>query len=666
MLKSHNLPGRLLLALVLLGLLLPAACTRRSALDTQLDSSQDAEPRVVAYDPQRYPGIQCLEDRVIVETSPRLSAAQREQLWREYGLELSFEWLAPKEGFTYHELRLRPWTALQRGRNLLARALQPGTPALASRHLPELVSALNDDPRINWACPDALLLEWADSAAIESSGSAGSAAPATAAQPPQTAEAERSASLAAGLRDGEGVCFVDQRYRPLDGGLKTWAEQSSIAGGAQWQPPFPDFEYYRRCRPEGSLVDWADVLASDATFMSFCRRIHGTGQQQALEAYRAAGAPELSPVTVCVADTGVLFEHPDYSARLHPNSIDANYSNYRIAAGQDRPSPSLKIEDRSARVGIGLPRDAIKQQPASHGTAVAGIISRCTEGFNGPGGKPAVRLLPASIRSDKTYAMVGFSFKSPISAFIKLVYCLNQDFPVGQASTDPLGRISNDGDLRVVSVSASVPRAYFSKAEWKLVSPLVGKAAGAIWQDIIYNDRVYVFAAGNEAQGECNRPCDEKYVIGVSACMPYDPAQAWMGPAPELDKKGKPKWRQEGSNLDPRCVSAPGYAIITSTIYPCPNLAYLPQDEMPRAWPDYSFPPRGAGWVQHTNRFCATSSATPQVSALAALLYAQQPGRAYQNVIAAVKDSSAGRQVTASYGQSGGLIDYRTALGWGD
>ncbi len=653
---------RSVLILGLLGLLLTGGCR-----DQALRSFSEAgdEPAVVAYDPQNYPGIQCLAGRVIAETDPALSPAQRARLWEEYGLKVSFEWLAPAEGFTYHELELQRFSPLQRGRSLITRVLQPHAPVLPSRRLPELVAAMNEDPRIHWASPDALLLEWADGESAAAPAEA-PAPPEDLVEPPTPAEASRNASAVPALKDGEGVCFVDQRYRPLDGGLRSWVAQSSASSEVQWQPPFPDFEYYRRCKPEGSLVDWADVLASDATFMSFCRNIHGTGQQQALDAYRAAGSPELAPVTVCVADTGVLFDHPDLAGRLHPNSIDANYSNYRIAAGQDRPAPGLKIDDRSARVGIGLPRDAIKQQPASHGTAVAGIISRCTEGFKGPLGAPAVRLLPASIRSDKTYAMVGFSFKSPISAFIKLVYCLNQDFPVGKVSADPLGRIANDGDVRVVSVSASVPRSYFSKAEWKLVSPLVGKAAGAIWQDVIYNDRVYVFAAGNEAMGECNRPCDEKYVIGVSACMPYDPSQAWIGPPPELDKKGKPKWRQEGSNLDPKCVSAPGYAIITSTIYPCPNLSYLPAAEMPKAWPDYSFPPRGSGWVKQTNRFCATSSATPQVSALAALLYAQQPGRSYQNVIAAVEESVADRMVTASYGQSRGLIDYRAALGWGD
>jgi hypothetical protein len=348
---------------------------------------------------------------------------------------------------------------------------------------------------------------------------------------------------------------------------------------------------------------------------------------------------------------------------MHPNAIDANYSNHKVQSNGTRAAADLQIVKRATDAAIGLPREAIQQRPASHGTCVAGIVARCTEGFVGADGAPAVRILPASVRSEKAYAVVGFAVKSPISAFIKLVYCLNKQFPTGEFSPAPDDPIQNSGDVRVVSVSASIPRSYFSKAQWKLVSPVVGKACSAMFEDLRRNDRVYVFAAGNEAQSEPNRPCDEPYVIGVSATMPYDPSQPWIGPTPLLDEKGQPKWEQEGSNLGPKCVSAPGYGIITSTIYPCPNLAYLPPEEIPKPWPNYSTPPRSHSWEQQTNRFSATSSATPQVSALAALLYAQDAKRQYGDVIAAIEASTAGRKVTASYGESRGLVDYRAALG---
>jgi hypothetical protein len=135
--------------------------------------------------------------------------------------------------------------------------------------------------------------------------------------------------------------------------------------------------------------------------------------------------------------------------------------------------------------------------------------------------------------------------------------------------------------------------------------------------------------------------------------MAFDGARAWAIPVVN-----------EGSNLGPQCVSAPGHGIITSAIYPCPNLAYLPEDEMWPSRPRASIPARPGSWLEQTNRFNATSAATPQISALAALLYAQDPTRKYQDVIKLIGDSTAGRKVSAPYGEARGLVDYAAALGW--
>jgi hypothetical protein len=75
--------------------------------------------------------------------------------------------------------------------------------------------------------------------------------------------------------------------------------------------------------------------------------------------------------------------------------------------------------------------------------------------------------------------------------------------------------------------------------------------------------------------------------------------------------------------------------------------------------------PRGsAQWLERTNRFCATSSAAPQVGALAALLYAQRPQRDYRDVIGRIEQSTAGRETSAAWGKARGLVDYAQALGW--
>jgi subtilisin family serine protease len=443
------------------------------------------------------------------------------------------------------------------------------------------------------------------------------------------------------------VSFVDQYFRPLTGGLSAWESDLELPD------PLPDFEYSRLCAPEGTAIDWAPPLASSNAFTQRCRSAFGTNQALALSSYYAAGIPTLDITTVCVADTGVHVNHPDLSNRLHPNSIDANYRNYQLAAPRDRPAPGDTISGRYDGRAVGLPRQAIKERPASHGTETAGILARCTAGFGKDGS--SVRILPASVKSARTITLSGYQLKSPISAFIKLVACLNQDFPVGSYTPAAGDRLQNTGDVRVVSTSASVPPSYFTEAEWRVVAPLIGKAAGSIAEDLRTNDRIYVFAAGNDAQPEPNRPCEMDYVIGVTATMAYDGSAPWS-----RDITG------EGANLGLKCIAAPGYGLITSTIAPHPNLAYLPPDEFRQHTENFSTPPRKQSWEWQRNTFGASSGATPQVAALAALLYAQDTFRDYDTVQALIYDSVGGRLITATWGESRGIIDYEQALaqGW--
>jgi hypothetical protein len=566
---------------------------------------------IVPYDAAAYPQLEVLEGRILAETKPGLSSAERSELWRDYRLNLTFEWINEATGFTYHELDVaaaplatRLW-ALASGQPVPTRALRP------------IVEELGEDPRINWAAPDALLLEWCEAAA--------SAAPA--------------------LPSGEVAMLIDQQYGLLKKGLPEW----EATDAAKRQAPLPVFEYYRLCDPQGTPVDWAAPLPGSASFMDGNARLFGNGQAASYRDYTAAGSPKLAPITICVADTGIFANHPDLRGRLHSDSIDANYRNFLRIGADRRAGNTLELLDREDERATGLPREAIEGRPAGHGTSVAGLLQRCTMDYEA--GNPGIRLLPVSVKSAKSFTMTGYKVKSPISAFIKLVNLLHDEYPVtGDASSwGPDGQ----GELRVVSVSASVPKVHFSEAEWKVVANVVGKASGSIYEDVSQNDRVYVFAAGNEAQGEANSPGAEDYVLSVSAGMPADPALPWLSPV-----------SSEGSNLAANCVSAPGYGLITSRIYTHPNLKYLPEEEIRPARKNLTVPPREFSWEQHTNLFGATSGATPQVSALAALLYAQDPTRRYADVIDTIKASTGGRKLTGSYGESMGLIDYSAALDW--
>lgn len=606
--------------LLLLGVVAGLACMQ--AGDSAGRATAPTPGRIVEYDAVRLPGLQCVADRVIAETDPRLGPAQRAGLWRRYGLQVSFEWLVPQTGFTYHELSVRPWSWLDR---VTARVLRRTLPP---RDLPRLMALLNDDTRLHWAAPDALLLVWDEPAG----------------EPPSAAGAD--APDATALPAGEyGVTLLDDQMRTFTGELADWASHPD------WPEPLPDFEYYRLCAPVGSRVPWSRELADTAAFCERYPVLYGTGQARALAVYQAAGSPPLAPVTVCVADTGVFMNHPDLAGRLHPNAIDANYSSYSIAAPGDRAGAGTEVANREGAAAVGLPRPAIKGQPAAHGTCVAGIIARCTDGFNAGGGP--VRILPASLKSDRTFAIVGTRIKSPISAFIKLVACLYEHYPVGSFTPDLAAAIQNLGDVRVVSTSASIPRTYFSDAQWRLVSNLANKGAGAILEDLRRNNRVYLFAAGNEAQGAPNKPGDLDSVLAVSATMAFDASKPWRYPP-----------SGEGSNLGQKCVSAPGHGIITSTLYADPNLQYLPESEVPEPRAGAAIPRRTQNWSAQTNRFSATSSATPQVAALAALLLAQDPQLAYDVVISRIIDSTAGRLVQGDWGQAHGLVDYAAALGW--
>jgi hypothetical protein len=607
------------------------------------------EPAAVAYDALRYPHIQCLAGRVLAETDPRLTAQQRTALWREYGLDCEFEWIVPASGFTYHELTVReqPWFR-QLWAALTQRALPP-------RELNQLVPLLADDPRIHWAAPDALIMEWSqglddlkwenrtqaadDGSSAEVDGNTGLG---------PTADTAVKASSSVGTLDGpQGAALLTPDLRQVLHNVNDWAAQDNPP------EPWPDFEYYRLCAPEGTAITWASELAGNVTFAARCEKLYGTGQQQALDAYRQAGRPALAPVTICIADTGVYMNHPDLRGRLHPNSIDANYRSYVVAPPSERPRADEELLDRDVLRATGLSRPAIQSRPAAHGTEVAGIVARCTTGFTGADGNDAIRLLPASIKSDKALAFTGWRAKSPVSSFVKLVNCLATDFPTGNLTPAPDAAVQNTGDVRVVSISASVPKSYFSEAEWKLIANVVGKAAGSIAEDLRVNDRVYVFAAGNDAQPEPNRPCEQDYVLGVAAAMACDAGQGWVYTP-----------TNEGTNMGAMLVAAPGNALITSTIFACPNLAYLPAGEFQQPMDSYAIPPRAMTWLEQTNHFNATSGATPQVSALAALLYAQQPGRCYGDVITAIKASTQGRALTAEWGRAQGLVSYPAALGW--
>ena len=488
------------------------------------------EPAVVYYDAARYPHLLCLEGRVVAETDPALSAADRQRLWSQYGLSPRFEWIAEESGFTYHELAIdASWT----GRVERFVRNQPAPP----RELPALVAALSEDPRIHWAAPDALLFEWCDEEITLPPGEE-----LVIDEPVESAEdepvspldeavlkldeTELAAALKAKLENAEaddrpavppyGVNFVNRRLRPLKGGLQAWETDNDRL------EPHPDFEYYRLCAPTGTAVEWAPQLTASPTFRDHCTYAFGTNQVQALSDYHSAGDPPLADVTVCVADTGVDLNHRDLAGRLHASAIDANYASYRVAAAADRPEITEEITDRESERATGLPREAIQGRPAAHGTAVAGIVARSTAGF-GPAGN-CVSILPASVKSTPTVALVGYKAKTPVSAFIKLVACLNQEFPVGEPVR---GCPENTGDVRVMSMSACIPRSYFSDAEWKIVASLVGKAAGSIAEDLRENDRIYVFAAGNDKQPEPNRPGEMDYVIAVAASMAFDGETAW-------------------------------------------------------------------------------------------------------------------------------------------
>ncbi len=617
---------------------------------------QPAEPGVIAYDAVHYPRIQCLEGRILAETDPRLTAPQRAELWREYGLACSFDWVVPEHGFTYHELDVRPFNLAQR---VWARLTGHVLPA---RELPEIVPLLAEDPRVNWAAPDALLLEWCGQPAWtqslewdqsldelkwdkETKGEAGADDITT--SPAAASNGKQVLAAATALAGPHGAALLTPDLRNVLRNVNDWAMQDNPP------EPWPDFEYYRLCPPEGAVIDWAAELASNEDFTARCAKLYGTGQQQALDAYRRQGSPALAPVTICVADTGVYVNHPDLQGRLHPNSFDANYRSFEIAAPGDRASVGEELHDRGSPRTFGLPRPAIQSRPAAHGTEVAGIAARCTAGFMQADGREAIRLLPASIRSERAITLSGWRVKSPISSFIKLVACLNEHFPTGSFTPAPADKVQNTGDVRVVSISASVPKSYFSEAEWKLVANVVGKAAGTIAEDLQDNDRVYVFAAGNDAEPEPNRPCEQDYVLGVAAAMASDGGQGWVYTP-----------TNEGTNMGEMLVAAPGNALITSTIYACPNLAYLAEAELQQPMQNYAIPPRAMTWLEQTNHFNATSGATPQVSSLAALVYAQHPELRSTDVIATVKASTQGRELTAEWGRAQGLVSYPAALGW--
>ncbi len=79
---------------------------------------------------------------------------------------------------------------------------------LYPRELNKLIPLVDEDPRVNWASPDALALVWAEGGDNV---------------------------------DSYGASLLDGRYRQFEGSLEEWLAEEET------QDPLPDFEYYREC-----------------------------------------------------------------------------------------------------------------------------------------------------------------------------------------------------------------------------------------------------------------------------------------------------------------------------------------------------------------------------------------------------------------------------------
>jgi len=361
------------------------------------------------------------------------------------------------------------------------------------------------------------------------------------------------------------------------------------------------------CDDQGVQVDWPTDQAGHNPGWA-CRTI---------EAYHVNNTPyvrlgpeagsagcDFSTQVVAVIDDGVLRSHKDFKTGLSENRPpDANYSylNKISWCGVDCTDDAYWVGTKSKARGEPEAYCPARGGLACHGTEMAGMISAGTRNPSTSSGQygtgtaslaPTACILPLRIKV-KGFSDVDGQFNT--ATIVTAIRAIRFEF----------GHTKWIQKVRVVNMSFAGDKGIFSwypKGDMKY----------NIGRDLIFNDRLYIAAAGQtyapaHGQRKLMYPAAHDNVLGVTGALAvYSGGGDWDF------------FAHEDSNYWDLADPQENSAYPVSGIYwfsPAPDTQWLPVPSCTN--PDYGFSLDGAQYY----RGGGTSEATAQISALAFLLY---------------------------------------------
>jgi hypothetical protein len=352
---------------------------------------------------------------------------------------------------------------------------------------------------------------------------------------------------------------------------------------------------------------------------------------------------KMSDQVTAVVDDGVWRPHEDFTTGLSVDSAPNNslgIQNKISWIGVNVFDHSYVVGNKSTQCGEPIENPHNSNYVDSHGTQVAGTITAGT--FNktssmdsyGVGTSslaPDICVLPLRLKHDSA---TGFN----TAAVIKAIRSLRFEFNHGAWLEK----------VRVINMSLGGIGKY---SLWP-----VDSMKSEIQADLNLNDRLYVAAAGNDGSDELFYPAAFSNCLGVSGLRAYYTGSSWaFTVAP-------------GSNYDLDAYKVSGIFEFYNTGGLTWRFQFLPVPDGSE-WDPYDYEPHSSS--SGYEFFSGTSFATPQVSALAALLYDAKAqaseSTTYDDVRSRIIDT-AGDTVTGGSPERSvsGLISFYDALsGWG-
>jgi len=357
---------------------------------------------------------------------------------------------------------------------------------------------------------------------------------------------------------------------------------------------------------QGNLVGWPTDQAADPSqhFPGMCKTIQAYHVDQSTKVPLGPEAGgTFSKEAVAVIDDGVLRLHKDFTTGLADKAPPPGglWAKNKVSwCGVDCTNDAYWVGTKGDHRGEPEAYNPTRGGLTCHGTEMAGVISAGTfnpSSTSGEKGTGTASLAPAALILPVRMKVTGFNQ-------------LDANFSAGTMVTAiravrfEFGHTKWIEKVRVVNMSFAGGKSFwFPKGDMKY----------NIGRDLIFNDRLYVGAAGNSYPGvhKLMYPAAHSNVLGVTGALAtFIGAGEWRFDAHEDSNYWDLAWPQENS-----AYPVSGIFGFTQPLIGGPYEQWLPVPDCTNS--DYFNVVDGAQYFKGGG----TSEATAQVSALAFLLY---------------------------------------------